>query len=334
MPRRSTIPRRLATRLARRLATRLTGPLRIALVAPLLLLTLAACGNDTGSNSTSGAGLDSVKVEGEVGTSPKVTFNGQVSVTKVESKTLITGDGAKVAADDQVLTHLWIGNGYTQQKALDTYEQKKPELVTVNDQVGAVFKDAIEGHTIGSRVLVAAPAKDAFGDGGNPQLGIGNEDSVIIVVDLVSGVLDKAQGTSKDAPSWTPKIVDKKGVADHLDFTGTPKPAPRLRVAPLVQGDGATVQKGQTIVVNYLGQVYGGDAPFDSSFSRGQPASFQIGAGAVIKGWDKALVGRAVGSRVLLSIPPDLGYGDAGNKDAGIKGTDTLYFVVDILAVG
>ncbi len=80
--------------------------------------------------------------------------------------------------------------------------------------------------------------------------------------------------------------------------------------------------------------MFGGETPFDSSFSRGAPASFQIGVGAVVKGWDKALVGRAVGSRVLLSIPPDLGYGEKGNKQAGIKGTDTLYFVVDILAAG
>jgi peptidylprolyl isomerase len=123
-------------------------------------------------------------------------------------------------------------------------------------------------------------------------------------------------------------------VPSSLDFTGTPEPSTRLRIAPLVQGDGATVEKGQTIVVNYLGQVYKGEAPFDSSYARGEPTSFQIGVGAVVKGWDEALVGRAVGSRVLLSIPPDLGYGEDGNKDAGITGTDTLYFVVDILAAG
>ena len=45
-------------------------------------------------------------------------------------------------------------------------------------------------------------------------------------------------------------------------------------------------------------------------------------------------MGRAVGTRVMLSIPPELGYGDQGNKDAGIKGTDTLFFVIDILAAG
>ena len=314
--------------------SRTTRRLALALAAPLLLTALVACGDDTGDDAASGGGLDTLTVEGEVGSAPKVTFDGQVEVSEVETETLITGDGEKVEKGDQVLTHLWIGNGYTQEEALNTYKDEKPELITVSDDIGEVFQAAIEGQTIGSRVLVAAPAKDAFGEGGNPALGIGNEDTVIMVVDLASGVLDEPQGTEKDAPDWAPEIVEKDGVPDKLDFTGTPEPSDRLRIAPLVQGDGATVEKGQTIVVNYLGQVYDGEAPFDSSFARGEPTSFQIGTGAVVKGWDEALVGRAVGSRVLLSIPPDLGYGEEGNKDAGIKGTDTLYFVVDILAAG
>ena len=313
--------------------SRSTRRLALALAAPFLLTALVACGDDTGDASSAG-GLDTVTVEGDVGSAPKVTFDGQVEVSEVETDTLITGDGEKVEKGDQVLTHLWIGNGYTQEEALNTYKDKKPELITVSDDIGEVFQAAIEGQTIGSRVLVAAPAADAFGEGGNPALGIGNEDTVIMVVDLASGVLDEPQGTAKDAPDWTPEIVEKDGVPDSLDFTGTPAPSDRLRIAPLVQGDGATVEKGQTIVVNYLGQVYDGEAPFDSSFARGEPTSFQIGTGAVVKGWDQALVGRAVGSRVLLSVPPDLGYGEEGNKDAGIKGTDTLYFLVDILAAG
>ena len=309
-----------------------TSRLALAAIVPLLL-TLVACGDDSGEDST-GGGLDTVTIEGESGSAPKVTWDGQVSVDKVETKTLVTGDGEVVEEGDQVLTHLWIGNGFTQQTALDTYKEKKPELITVNDQISKVFHDALVGQTIGSRVAIAAPASEAFGESGNPTLEIGNKDSVVIVLDLVSGVLDGPQGTDKEAPSWTPKIVEDKGVPSSLDFTDTPEPAPRLRIASLVQGDGATVEKGQTIVVNYLGQVYDGEAPFDSSYARGEPTSFQIGVGAVVKGWDQSLVGRAVGSRLMLSIPPDLGYGKEGNKDAGIKGTDTLYFVVDILAAG
>jgi len=59
---------------------------------------------------------------------------------------------------------------------------------------------------------------------------------------------------------------------------------------------------------------------------------FVIGKGQVITGWDKALVGQKVGSRVLVVVPPSEGYGKDGNQQAGIKGTDTLVFVVDILA--
>jgi peptidylprolyl isomerase len=51
----------------------------------------------------------------------------------------------------------------------------------------------------------------------------------------------------------------------------------------------------------------------------------------VIPGWDKGLVGQTAGSRVMLSIPPAEGYGKSGASQAGIKGTDTLVFVVDIL---
>jgi peptidylprolyl isomerase len=115
-----------------------------------------------------------------------------------------------------------------------------------------------------------------------------------------------------------------------LDFTNTPKPDGKLRSAVLIQGTGKTVAKGQNITVDYLGEVYGAKKPFDESYSK-EPASFGIGTGQVIPGWDKTLVGQKVGSRVILAIPPKEGYGKTGQPQAGIKGTDTLYFVVDIL---
>jgi peptidylprolyl isomerase len=96
-------------------------------------------------------------------------------------------------------------------------------------------------------------------------------------------------------------------------------------------GTGALVTKGSVIVVNYTGQIWQG-AVFDSSFSRHQAAAFTIGDGSVIPGWDKTLVGARVGSRLLLVLPPNDGYGKTGNAAAGITGTDTLTFVVDLIA--
>ena len=68
---------------------------------------------------------------------------------------------------------------------------------------------------------------------------------------------------------------------------------------------------------------------FDSSWSRGAPATFSIGTGGVIPGWDKGLVGKKVGSRVLLVVPPADGYG--AQAQGKIPANSTLVFVVDIL---
>ena len=138
------------------------------------------------------------------------------------------------------------------------------------------------------------------------------------------------EGQAQGAPAWVPTIVETDGKPTSLDFAKTPAPEDKLRKAVLVVGEGPAVASGQTISVNYLGQVYQGEKPFDESYSK-EPASFAIGVGAVVKGWDEALVGVPIGSRVLLAIPPALGYGAEGNPQAGITGTDTLYFVIDVL---
>ena len=129
----------------------------------------------------------------------------------------------------------------------------------------------------------------------------------------------------------TPLPTASGQVGDKPVLTFPDTPAPReLGVQVLSQGDGETVEAGDTIEVNYFGQVWGGRM-FDNSYDRRSSISFGIGVGQVIAGWDEGLVGQQVGSRVLLSIPPHLGYGDRGQPQAGIGGTDTLVFVVDIL---
>ncbi len=313
-------------------------PLRRLLSLPLVLLlafTLAACGGGSGdeeSGSSASSGLDSLTISGEVGSQPDVTFDGELKVDDIETEVVEEGDGEEVAAGDSVLTHIWIGNGFEQKEAFSTYDAQAPQLFTVDDKsLSEFFIKALEGQTIGSRVAVAASAETAFGEAGNTQLGIGNKDTVVAVVDLVAAVPDGPEGTEQKAPSWAPALKGDDAAPTGLDFAGTPKPDDSLQSASLVEGKGEEVQKGQTIVVNYLGQVYGGKKPFDESYS-GQPTSFQIGVGGVVKGWDQTLVGAPVGSRVIMALPPDFGYGDQGNEQAGIKGTDTLYFVVDVLA--
>ncbi|WP_405579428.1 FKBP-type peptidyl-prolyl cis-trans isomerase [Streptomyces sp. NBC_01190] len=111
---------------------------------------------------------------------------------------------------------------------------------------------------------------------------------------------------------------------------GAGTPAKDLAVKTVIPGSGPTIASGDYVQVNYVGQVYDTAKVFDTSFGRG-PYTNVIGQGKVIPGWDRGLVGQKVKSRVELAIPPALGYGSAGNSQAGIKGTDTLVFVIDVL---
>lgn len=126
-----------------------------------------------------------------------------------------------------------------------------------------------------------------------------------------------------------PTVSGDFGRKPTLDFPDAAAPA-ELQVTVLTQGDGEVVEAGDSVAVHYLGQTWGGKV-FDNSYDRGQPLSFQLGVGMVIRGWDDGLTGQRVGSRVLLSIPPELGYGARGVPQAGIKGGDTLVFVSDIV---
>jgi peptidylprolyl isomerase len=128
-----------------------------------------------------------------------------------------------------------------------------------------------------------------------------------------------------------PTVSGSFGTKPTLGFPDVAAPA-GLKVLVLEPGDGPLVEAGDSIVVHYLGQTWGGHV-FDNSYDRHSTIAFPIGVGAVISGWDAGLVGQPVGSRILLSVPPHEGYGPRGVPQAGIGGADTLVFVVDIIGV-
>lgn len=148
-------------------------------------------------------------------------------------------------------------------------------------------------------------------------------------------------GATAPTPSGTPStsivagpvpdLTAGKGINQKPTIAkGAATPSPDLAVKTLVGGTGPAIAGGDYVQVNYLGQIWDTAKVFDTSFGRG-PYTNIIGQGKVIPGWDQGLLGRKVGSRLELAIPPSLGYGNSGNSQAGIKGTDTLVFVIDVL---
>ncbi|HEY9810492.1 MAG TPA: FKBP-type peptidyl-prolyl cis-trans isomerase [Halomicronema sp.] len=133
-----------------------------------------------------------------------------------------------------------------------------------------------------------------------------------------------AQFLLAQSPSaTTEKISEKKTVVT------TPS---GLKYIDVEQGTGAEPKAGQTVTVHYTGTLEDG-TKFDSSRDRGQPFSFKIGVGQVIKGWDEGVLSMRVGGKRELIIPAELGYGSRGAGGV-IPPNATLKFDVELLRVG
>ena len=325
----------------------------VALIATLGLTGLAACGSastgttagSTAAGSTAGAraaadsgALKGVTVAGAVDlkTAPKVTLGKTPISTKVVDRRVLTpgtGQAATTADTVQLRAQIFNGtsgklldDGYGQGRSAEGYRLGRTDLIKG-------FTEGLVGATKGARIAFTIPPDKGFGSAGNQNLGISGTDTIVVVADIadVHAPLTRVDGTQTPAPAGLPTVEFKNGPTKEPTVTVPKATAPTTtQQATLVQGTGATVQKGQTITAQYHGVLWKDGSVFDSSWQRGAAADFPIGVGQVIPGWDKTLVGKKVGSRVLLVIPPADGYGKAGSPPK-IAGTDTLVFVVDIL---
>jgi peptidylprolyl isomerase len=316
-----------------------------AFLPVVLIPALAACGSgakdgassgDSSSASASAAsGLAEVAFTGDVGKSVTAKWKSTVAKPKATTvSTLVKGTGDAVAANDTVSAYLWIGDGTTKKVAYSDYEQGAAESLPNNGQLGDVFDKLFSGQTYGSRVVAVTTAEELLGSASSgSQLGIGENDSVVVVADLVKKAPtsptpsdDKAHDVS---PSKLPAVVEKKGKPTGLDWKGVSKPAltdPVQRVV-LKEGKGAKVKSSDTVTVNYLGETYKATKAFDESYSS---KAYSAQLSQLIKGWTIGLEGVRVGSRVLLEIPPAYGYGAEGSGST-IPGNATLWFVIDVV---
>jgi FKBP-type peptidyl-prolyl cis-trans isomerase len=191
------------------------------------------------------------------------------------------------------------------------------------------FAASVVCAKVGDRVASVIPASLAFGDAGSEQIGVAGGDSIVFVADIVGMSPTKATGASKALPSGFPKITLAGDGAPTVKIPATDPPK-SLEIATSKVGTGATVKAKDTVTVQYQGVLWRTGKVFDQSWGKSGPTSFATDQ--VVTGFGKALVGQKVGSQVVAIIPPSEGYGTKGSTDGSIKGTDTMVFVIDILA--
>lgn len=344
----------------------MSSPKRLFALAVLPVVFLAGCGGDSSKASSSGSGSSAETSSSSASSSPSLASpatKGNVSDVKVDTKNaakptvsiaknklpfgtkdtqtkvLSEGSGKIIGDKDLVKTDFVLVNGTSGKTITSTFGETVPSIDMGNSQNLPGLLSSLKGKKVGTKLVVSLPPSQAFGSAGSSNLGVGANDDLVFYLDVKAAdtPLTEATGTARPAESGMPTVTVPSGAGKQAKITvakGAKAPT-SLKTSTLIEGSGKTVKTGDSIAVTYTGQIWGTSTVFDATAKHGdggKPSVFVIGKQQVITGWDKALVGKKVGSRVLIVVPPSEGYGSQGSAQVGIKGTDTLVFVVDILA--
>jgi len=307
------------------------------LAVPLLAAGLVACSADTPAEpdvegtdtpaacSPSGPVAESVEVTGDFDTEPETTFPAPLSLTALQKAVVIEGDGTEIQDGAQVDIHFTVYSGQTGD-ALDStgYEASQVLPVTVDESalLPGLVKTLRCAH-VGDRIVSVVPPADAFGDEGNETIGVDPGEAVVFVIDVVSIVEPLKPNWTTDVPEVT---FDGDGVPT-VTLTGE-APA-ELKLAVLEEGDGETITALDAPQLDYQGTSWATGEVFDQSYGK-QPINLPVTQ--YVKGFTQALIGQKVGSTLLVSIPPELGYGP-DVSDTNPLGGQTLLFVIQIRAI-
>lgn len=307
-----------------------------AILIPGLLLLLTACGGGepaapepTSQSAGETAKLDSIKLtENGDKKAPGVEFAKPLEVKEPTVKVVTEGSGDRVKANQIASISIVAFSGKDGSTLEDTFPTD-PEDLELNDELktsSAVIYNAFVGAKVGSHLALAVPGA-AAAEGAEAQ------PTQLLVVKVLSAkdappVLDKPEGETVTPPAGLPTVKDNDKGIPEISVEGVAAPT-ALVSQDLIKGTGPEVKETDTLTVNYVGVALAGGKVFDSSFDRGEKATFPLTG--VIKGWTQGLAGKTVGSRVLLVIPKDLAYPDATAASGQPEGD--LVFVVDILGV-
>ncbi|MGW3663501.1 FKBP-type peptidyl-prolyl cis-trans isomerase [Streptomyces sp. NPDC005141] len=328
----------------------------LLLAVPAGLVTLAGCGDDGKSDTAKSSNSPSPSASAAAsappppkivdGPLPAITagtkFGEKPTVAKgtgepskdLAVRTVIAGNGQTVAENDYIQAN-YLGQIWATAKVFDNSYDRKTPLVIQLAQGGIIdgWRYGLVGKKAGSRVEMSVPPTWGYGTQGNAQAGIKGTDTLVFVVDIENTFNSKSSAKGKNvaqSDAALPKVgTNTDGDAPKITVPKTDAPT-KLVANYVIEGDGEEVAANSSVLVQYEGVLWDSGKEFDSTYKRGQLTSFSLQQ--VVKGWAQGLTGKKVGSRVLIVIPPKLGYGDNPPAGSGIKKDSTLVFSVDILA--
>ncbi|WP_438853813.1 FKBP-type peptidyl-prolyl cis-trans isomerase [Agromyces sp. M3QZ16-3] len=308
-------------------ALRRGAPIALVSVTALLLAGCAAGSETPEPTSTDAAAAclevdageqsDAVEVSGDFGGTPTATFDAPLEAEELQRTVVTEGDGDPTVPGDKVSAQVTAFSGSTGEQLFS----QPATLELIEGTLYDGFRAGADCVPVGSRVVTVAPASSIYGDEGNEGIGVAPGETLVIVTDVQELVELPVPG------EWTEDVPTVEYDADGAPTVTIPdaEPSDELLVKVLEEGDGDVVTEQDTVTVDYQGVVWETGEVFDQSFGK-TPVPFSISG--VIPGFGAALVGQPVGTKLLVTIPPALGYGE-GESSNGLGG-QTLVFYVEI----
>lgn len=266
--------------------------------------------------------VDDVTVEGDLGRQPSITVPNPVTdegAKEIQRRVVTPGTGEMITDQDTVLV-MW-GSFDASGNLAAQYSLFGPATQLTNPQIPPFAHELFTGVPAGSRILASVPMNQLQSNAtGAPMF---------IVADIVTVKPGQsANGTPTGETFEYADVSADEGaptVTVHTDM----EPPTEQQTTVILQGDGDTVQDGDTVIVQYSGYLLKDGTQFDSSWNTGLPPAFITDG--VVPGFKNALVGQQVGSRVATVFPPELGFGDQDYPP--IPGGSTLVFIADIIGI-
>lgn len=277
----------------------------------------------------------SVSAKGAFGAAPAVTIPSADADPALAVRTLIDGSGPRIGASDYLvvkyLDYVWRGADHR----LISDNFSSPSVSPLTQLLPGV-KAALIGKRAGSRVLAVLPPEEGYGKAGMPALGIRGSDTLVFVIDVILAVPEGAKAGGAQVFRGDDDLPSVNVSAAAIPTMRIPDAAPpgALTVRTLFKGNGQRIENGFYILCQYTGVDWRTGKVFDSSRSQEAPLGFTVGRalGQVLPGLNQGLTGQTVGSRVMLILPPDDGYGKINlPPNTGIRSNDTVVFLIDII---
>ncbi|WP_203580431.1 FKBP-type peptidyl-prolyl cis-trans isomerase [Microbacterium hibisci] len=304
-------------------------PLAALSVAALSALVLAGCSAAQDAEPTpsasgavdlcdaqvaSGSASESITVEGEPGELSTAAFETPLEINELQSTPIVEAEGDPLENGQYVNFALSAFSAETGEElgALGyTPGEILPQPISAATPVGQIAGCAAPG----SRFVATFPATD-------------QAPGQVYVLDILSVTPTSAWGEEQEPVDGMPAVELADDGTPSVEIPSGDAPS-EIQIEVLKKGDGITVEPGDTTLLQYYGVDWETGESFDASWTNGAP--YSLSGNQYVPGFVQALEGQAVGSQVLVVIPPALAYGEEGSSDHELAGK-TLVFVIDILA--